>query len=204
MIIEIVTEKMLPVKPLIPLNISGLKYLVLHHVEADNYNWQQCNRDHKAKGWNCGGYQEMVMKSGKVIIMRGDNIGAQAEGFNSVSYGIACEGNYNNYNIMPYEQYNSLMERVNFNLKRFPKGVIVVPHGQLTKTECPGKHFPLVKVLSDVNVNDLELAAALDILNAKGVMNSINYWRTNAKESGVCKGEYVRQLILNMAAELKT
>jgi hypothetical protein len=200
--IEIVTNEMKPIKPLIPLNISGLKYLVLHHVEADNYNWQQCNRDHKANGWDCGGYNEMIMKSGKVIIMRGDNIGAHCQGANSISYGIAVEGNYNNFNVMPPEQYNSLMERINFNLKRFPK-VTIVPHSQLFPTECPGKFFPLVRVLSDVNVSDLELAAALAILKTDGAINSPNYWQTNAKTGGKCDGSYVRQLILNMVKTYK-
>lgn len=200
---EVITDKLNPTKPLIPLDIAKIKYLVLHHVEADNYPWQQCNEDHKANGWNCAGYNEYIVTNGDVYIMRGDNIGAQCQGYNSSSYGIGVEGNYDNFKVMPPEQYSSLMQRINYNLKRFPKGVLVVPHNQLYDTKCPGKFFPLVRILSDINTMDLELAAALAILKTDGIVNTAEYWQTHAKNGDTCKGEYVRQLILNMAKNIK-
>ena len=201
--IEIVTDMLDPVKPLIPLNIAGIKYLVLHHIEADSASWQDINQWHKENGWNCGGYNEYIKKDGTIIIMRGDNIGAQTLNMNSISYGIALEGNFNNHIIMPPDQYNSLMERINYNLKRFPSSVLTVPHRELVPTECPGKFFPLVKILSDINTNDLELAAALAILKTANVINTVNYWQINSKNGSIVKGEYARQLILNMANSLK-
>jgi hypothetical protein len=194
-----ITDKLNPTKPLIPLDLSAVKYLILHHAEADNYSWEQCNDDHKANGWNCAGYNEYIAKNGDVYIMRGDNIGAQCQGYNSRSYGICCEGNYSTRIGMPPAQYNALMERVHFHLKRFPGKVIVMPHSQLVNTECPGKFFPMCAVLSDINLGDKKLMAALKVLREKQVVSSPEYWLLNAQDGKTCKGEYVRKLILNMA-----
>jgi hypothetical protein len=195
---NIITDKLQPKQKLIPLDLNKIKYVLVHHPGADNYPWEQCNADHKNFGWSCAGYNEYVYKNGEVYILRGDNIGAHCAGMNSTSYGIACEGNYNKPGDMPAAQYNSLLQRIHYNLMRFPNKVTVMPHSAFYATDCPGKYFPMTKLLSDIQIDDKELRRALDWMQRGGVINSPNYWLASAQPGKVVKGEYARLMCIAM------
>lgn len=203
-----VTALLNPVKPLVPLSLSKVKFIVLHHVEAEHFTWEQINDYHKnGKKWNAAGYNEYVMKNGDVYILRGDHIGAHAEGYNSCSYGIALEGDYTKTNDVPIEQYHALKERVAFHLTRIRKvnpNVTIVRHKDLNKTTCPA-NFPFNQFLYDINsikpddiYND-----AINTLVANKLINSPEYWKQMFISGSMAKGEYVMELIERMATYIK-
>lgn len=192
-----------PTEALIPLKIDKIKFLVVHETMSGlDYTWQQCNADHKANGWACAGYGEMIYPDGTVYILRGDHIQAQCEGHNSCSYGIALVGNFETNGNVPQAQYQALIERANYHLSRFPKSCVVIPHRDLAPTSCPGNAFPMLKLLKDISATTDSLMSALNTLVREDVVKSPDYWLANAKEKSLCKGEYVAKMIENMAIRL--
>jgi N-acetylmuramoyl-L-alanine amidase len=133
-------------QPLTPLNPDNILYIVLHHVEAEHATPEQIHEWHLANGWTGFGYNEYITKDGTVYIGRGDNVGAQCYNYNSVSYGICCEGNYEVEKDMPAEQFNSLVSRVTYHRKRFKNLKRIGGHREYYNTLCPGQYFPLEKV----------------------------------------------------------
>jgi hypothetical protein len=128
-------------KPLTPLNLSKVFFVILHHTEiavaepADIHQW------HLGNGWDGFGYNEYIRKNGSTYIGRGDNIGAHCMGMNANAYGICFEGNYDTEN-MPKAQFDAGMERIKHNMLRFVNCTGVYRHGRFVATSCPGKNFP--------------------------------------------------------------
>jgi N-acetylmuramoyl-L-alanine amidase len=151
---------------LIPLDLSKVEFIFIHHIEARTATVEDIHRWHLNNGWNGFGYGEYIRKDGTVYIGRGDHIGAHCSGFNSVSYGIACEGSYDVEKTMPDAQFKSLVERTKFHTSRL-KTTRVLPHNAFTKTSCPGQHFPMSKLyeaLSKKEDVDVEKQKALEFL----------------------------------------
>jgi len=167
-----------------PLNIKNVRYIVIHHPEAITATPQDIHQWHIERGWSGGGYNEYIRKDGTVYILRGDNIGAQCDKYNSVSYGICCEGDYGKEQTMPQAQFNALVERCKFHLNRF-SNCKVVGHGELNPTACPGKFFPLGMVKNAVNskvvASPLTIEEALKIVSDKsGIDYSV--WLQQSKQ----------------------
>jgi len=139
-------------RPLIPLDLERVQYIVLHHIAAKTATPAQIHQWHLDRGWNGAGYNEYIRKDGTVHIMRGDHIGAQCHGYNSKSYGIAVEGDYDKERFMPLAQMNSLAKRIAFHEKRLPNLKETVPHSAFAATACPGAHFP-TKFVSAVSTH---------------------------------------------------
>jgi len=201
--IHIVTDQLNPSKPLIPLLADKVKYIILHHVDASKCTWQDINLWHKNNGWSCAGYNAFVTKSGEVYILRGDNVGAQCAKHNSESYGIAVEGNYS-IETMPAAQFNALVNYLKAIRSRYKNLIAIVPHRFLYNTTCPGANFPLSSILTAVSKKEAvdTLYTALDKLVEKGIVSTRDYWELNAVEGKQCKGEHVKQLIINMAQKI--
>lgn len=143
-------------KPLIPLDLDNVKYIILHHPEAEMASPEQIHQWHLENDWAGFAYNEYIRKDGTVIIGRGDFIGAQCAGMNSSSYGICCEGNYEVETTMPEAQLKSVIERIAFNKARFKNYKCTAPHSQFGSTACPGKYFPLARILKESEVNFME------------------------------------------------
>ena len=122
--------------------LDTVKYIVLHHTGTTTASANQIHDWHLKRGFNGAGYNEYIYKNGDVYIMRGDHQGAQCRGYNSVSYGICCEGNYNIERNMTKSQYSTLLNRISLAKKKFP-GAKIVGHKNLVSTTCPGKYFPI-------------------------------------------------------------
>jgi hypothetical protein len=148
-IIEI-TNILEPKHPLVPLKLEDIKYIIIHHLKAKSATWQDIDRWHREQSWDCIGYNEYIKKDGTVYICRGDNVGAHCAGYNSVSYGIACEGDYDAENTMPQAQFDALVSRINFNKAIFLNYKCTVAHSYFYDTACPGKYFPLAQVLEAI------------------------------------------------------
>ena len=134
--------------PLTPLNLSNIQYIVVHHAEAVTASPEEIHKWHLNNGWSGFGYNEYIRKDGTVYIGRGDNVGAQCLGYNSISYGICCEGNYDVENIMPKEQQASLVERLKYHKQRLANLKKIVGHRDLYATDCPGNYFPFGPVMA--------------------------------------------------------
>jgi hypothetical protein len=193
---QVITPKFKWENPLVPLNLSKVLFIVLHHPAAFTATPEQIHRWHINNGWSGAGYNEYIRKDGTVVIMRGDNVGAQCENMNSKSYGMCCEGDYDIETKMPDVQFNSLVERLKYHKARLPNLKEIGPHKRFGNTTCPGKYFPLQQVIAALE-KDNEFDNALKTWQAKGDMASPDYWAKNAVKGGLCKGEFVRQLIIN-------
>lgn len=190
-------------KPLEKLDINDIIFIAVHHLDALNATIEEIHIWHLEKGWSGCGYNEYIRKDGTVYIGRGMHIGAHTQNFNHCSYGIALEGNFNIEN-PTQEQLNSLVERIKYLKESFPSKVRVIGHYGLNNTDCPGKNFPLAKIttLTAEIRSDTELENALKDLQQYLIINSPEYWKVNAKPNKTCNGEYVRQLIINVANTL--
>ena len=142
--------------PLIPLDLNKVEYVFIHHIDARIATVEDIHKWHLNNGWNGFGYNEYIRKDGTVYIGRGDHIGAHCQGYNSKSYGIACEGNYEFEKDMPQAQFDSLVTRVKHHVSRLPKGdsIKVMPHSQYFKTSCPGRFFPMAKLYEELSKKD--------------------------------------------------
>lgn len=70
--------------------------IVLHcsaSKETANYTFEQCKKDHKARGFNSCGYHRFISKDGTIHTGRNfDVLGAHVQGHNAKSIGICYEG----------------------------------------------------------------------------------------------------------------
>jgi hypothetical protein len=180
-------------------SLRKVDYIVIHHIQAKNATWQDINNWHKNNGWSCAGYNEYIRKDGTVYIMRGDHVGAHCYGFNSYSYGIALEGDFQTEHINQV-QYDKLIERIKFHQSRF-KDSQVKGHEELGSTACPGKNFPLYQLKKDLK-KEYTIDESIQILVDHGIIKSPKYWLANAKRDKVCNGLYVQYLIQNFAKKL--
>jgi hypothetical protein len=156
----------------VPLDLKKIFFLILHHVDAVKADPMDINKWHLVdNGWNGGfGYNEYIRKDGTLYIGRGLNVGAQCEGMNSKSYAIALEGNYDTETNMPKAQYDSLIQRIRDNQSHFPNKLQVVPHSQFYPTSCPGKNFPTLDILKELEpVPEHWALKHWKSLNAKGI-----------------------------------
>jgi len=137
---------------LLPLQPQNVQYIIIHHIASVKATPEQIHQWHITNGWSGAGYNEYITKDGNVHIFRGDNIGAHCadskNNYNPISYGIACEGNYDIEKTMPQIQINSLLSRIRFNQLKY-KNATIVPHKKLTATTCPGKYFPWEDVIAN-------------------------------------------------------
>lgn len=201
---KIITTDFKYVKPLIPLNMKKVFFIVLHHVDAVHASPENIHEWHLENGWNGFAYNEYIRKDGSVYIGRGNNIGAHCSGMNSKSYGIAIEGNYNIEEKMPDVQFDSLIVRIKINFDKFSNRKEVCPHNRFVNTNCPGKYFPYQKIIVELSKTHAQeiFKNDLDILKNCGIINSPEYWMQNAVIGGNIRGEYARFLIHNFASQI--
>lgn len=137
-------------KPLIPLDKNKVDTIFIHHPAWLKGTPEQIHNDHLKK-YNGFGYNEYITKDSKVYIGRGDHIGAQAENYNSRSYGICLQGNYNIEPSPPDYLYEIVAERTVEAQRRFPNAKTVLPHSARFNTDCPGKNFSMGKLYDFIN-----------------------------------------------------
>jgi hypothetical protein len=165
----------------IPLDFNNVTKIIIHHIKAITATPEDINKWHLIdNSWNGGfGYNEYIRKDGTVYIGRGDNMGSHCQGHNSTSYGISCEGDYENEIMMPKEQKEALIERIKFNKSRFPKVIGVFPHSYFGSTSCPGKYFPLAEILKKLETKkevDKNYKNCVDLVCGQLKLNTPEYW----------------------------
>jgi N-acetylmuramoyl-L-alanine amidase len=183
--------------PLIQLDRNKVKNIVLHHPMAKFASVQDIHKWHLQNGWNGFGYNEYIRKNGDIYIGRGMNIGAQVANNNSTTYGICLEGDFRS-ELPTQEQILSLGQSIEFLERRFPNYTGLKNHWEYGNSDCPSMDL----VTYFYGRYDRQLEKALEKLFFAKVINLPTYWRNNAKRGGQCEGEYVRELILNIASRL--
>jgi len=186
--------------------MDKLRYIMLHHPAAVSYSPEQCHKDHLKNGWDGAGYNEYIRKDGTVYIMRGDHIGAQCHGMNSISYGICCEGNYDIERKMPTKQYNSLLLRIRYHIDRFPNFLEITPHKKFANTSCPGIFFPFDKIVNEIKgeKNIRDTVSAIELWEQAGVITSPEYWIKNAVRGKTVSGSNASALLIKTANYVKS
>lgn len=121
--------------------------IILHHPEF-NGTIEQLNEIMINGGFTMIGYNYYVRKDGSVWEGRPvDAIGGNCYGQNATSIGIAFEGNFM-IDVMGGEQFNTGMELCKYLLQQYPQIKEISPHKKYWNTDCPGKNFPVDKMVS--------------------------------------------------------
>ena len=142
-----------------PLNKrSATDLLILHHAAAASCTAEDIHRWHVGNGWAGIGYHYLVRKDGTIYRGRPeDTVGAHAYGANNHSIGVCFEGNYEVEQNMPAAQLDAGQALV-ADIKRRWGITKVIGHKDVagSTTDCPGKYFPLVAIISGKEINTKE------------------------------------------------
>lgn len=139
------------------------KYIVVHHSAGASGNAEEIGRLHREeRGWDGLGYH-FVIGNGNGAPLGGVEVGyrwldqshgahAGTDEHNQHGIGICVVGNYD-VGEMPEEAYRSLRELTSWLARRY--GITpdrILPHSRVRPdpTACPGKFFPLERLLKDV------------------------------------------------------
>lgn len=116
---------------------------VQHHMEAQG-GAADCHRWHKERGWSGIGYHFVVRKDGTIEQGRPmGTVGAHAQGANSDTVGVSCEGRYGIEKSMPNAQFASLVALWWWLFGQYKLTTAkLFRHKDVGDTDCPGKYFP--------------------------------------------------------------
>lgn len=142
-------------------------HLYIHH-RAGNGDLLSMHNDHINRAGKVGvGYHYFIRKNGEIFRGRSeDRVGAHLLGHNSTSIGICFEGNFE-FDTMASVQYDAGLWLIRDILSRYPT-IKIAGHRQKAATACPGRNFPLEKMLTDSlsstpAASELQAAASTDI-----------------------------------------
>jgi len=125
-------------------------FIILHHRAGDG-DAKSIHASHLALGWSGIGYHFYVRKDGSVYRGRPqDTVGAHCAGgginLNPSSVGVCFEGNFET------EQMGDAQLDAGRELVCYLKGIYpdakVGGHNEFMATACPGKNFPMEKMLT--------------------------------------------------------
>lgn len=164
----------------IPLNPDIVKYLFLHHIDAKTATPQQIHEWHlhnytivngEKRYWNGGGYNFYVRKDCSIWALRGYHIGAQCHGHNSVSLGIAVEGDYE-VETLPEDVKETVIALGAYLLEKYPgiKGDNILPHRAKQSTLCPGTNFPMRDIKDGILTERHWSDPYMDKIRAEGLI----------------------------------
>lgn len=129
--------------------------LIIHHAAAPSASVETIHKWHLGRGWLGIGYNFYIRKDGTVYQGRGwEYVGAHCAGYNSVSVGICLEGNYETDADMPAAQYEAAVQLICMALDRYPTINEICGHKAHGATACPGKYFPLDRMIADAKGTD--------------------------------------------------
>lgn len=140
--------------------------IIIHHPEFFG-TIEQLNSVMRSMGFTMIGYNYYIRKNGSVWKGRPDNVtSGNCYNQNTKSLGVCFEGNYDKDKEMPKAQFDAGVELIKYLKSKY--GISEVNgHKNYYNTDCPGKYFPLDKMLAEVNNNT----------NKKVVINSNpNLW----------------------------
>ncbi|CUP72500.1 N-acetylmuramoyl-L-alanine amidase [Clostridium baratii] len=168
--------------------------IIIHHPEF-NGSVQELNDVMRNMGYAMIGYNYYVRKDGTVWKGRPDNVtSANCYGQNNHSLGVCFEGDYNKDKDMPKAQFNAGVELIKY-LKSKYKISEVNGHKHYYNTDCPGKNFPLSRMLSAVKSNDSSTNHSSELVSQHGkcivIVDKLNI-REKPSTSSRVVGSYLR------------
>jgi hypothetical protein len=87
--------------------------------------------------------------------------------------------------------------------KNRPLDVIKIEgHKNFYPTSCPGRYFPIDKIMAELENPTEEFEDAVKLLQSKGILASPDYWLENAVQGKTVNGEYAAILIKRAVAFL--
>ena len=176
-------------------------YLILHHAAASHASPEEIHSWHLAKGWAGIAYHYYVRKDGSVVRARPENwIGGHTEGYNNRSIGVCFEGNFE-AEFMDYAQAAAGAELVADLCARYP-GIKVIRHRDVNQTACPGKNFPLDKIVyqkEEEIVDSEKFSALMDGYLAERGAAAPSDWSAEARQWAEREGLFVGDASGNMA-----
>ena len=120
--------------------------IILHHM-AGYGDVFDVDRIHRNNGWSGCGYHFIVMQNGVIYAGRPvTEIGAHCKGHNQNTIGICFEGNFETNKKMTNAQFNSGVSLIVYLTNKYHISK-VAEHKDYNETACPGKYFPISKML---------------------------------------------------------
>ena len=133
-----------------PLDKNKIDAIALHHMAHPSADAYEIDKWHKANGWSGFGYGFWIDKKGNIYEGRGFNQNAAVADHNGHIISIGFQGDYENVDKeMPPAQYEAGVELIKYLLKELPNVKTVAGHNHWNATACPGKYFPLEKIIAD-------------------------------------------------------
>ena len=127
--------------------LSEIKYCIIHHdtYPYDNNSWSSVNEYHdKEKGWGGIQYHYFISKSGCIYKNHSElnkTIHAGSSEYNSKSFAICIQGNFNN-EYLAGEQKKSLILLM-YDIRSRYKNIKFLTHKDVRETSCPGVNIDL-------------------------------------------------------------
>lgn len=162
-----------------------IKYLILHHSASpfnitaeDIHEWHKSRTDNIYSDWLGIGYHYVIEADGEIVRGRPETaVGAHCLGFNEFSLGICVVGNFEQ--TTPKEIQTESLIKLLTGLKHKYPNVEIYGHKYFVKTTCPGRNFPIDKI---VNVVDNyykvspHFAEAVELARSKGLSTPPDGW----------------------------
>ena len=136
--------------------------IIIHHPEYIG-SIEGLNNIMRNMGYYMIGYNFYVRKDGTVYEGRPVwAIGANCYGQNNSSIGVCFEGNYDKETEMPQAQFNAGVELIEYLKNKY--GISEVNgHKYYYNTACPGRYFPLERMLKSIDENILNDTDITDV-----------------------------------------
>jgi hypothetical protein len=165
-----------------PLDLQKVNSIALHHMDhltANEYEVEKWHLQNSTNSvpWLGFAYNYWIGFDGRIIEGRGLNQGAGVEGHNNHILSIGFQGNYNVSNSMPKQQYDAGVWLIDYLKKLLNKDLVVDGHNRWNPTSCPGKYFPLSKIITDkpTKIKIMAMEKPIEVIvNGKKVEFDIN------------------------------
>ena len=129
---------------------TATDYIILHHAASEG-SAEDIHRFHRdVKGWAGIAYHYYIRRDGSVYQGREENWnGGHTEGYNSRSIGVCFEGNFETER-MSDAQIVAGRALLAMLKGKYPEALLV-RHGDLNKTACPGNNFPFAALTENLS-----------------------------------------------------
>lgn len=185
---------------LTPVNPDNIDSIALHHMAHATAGINDVTGWHMDENlWDWIGYGYWIGFDGTVHECRGyKHLNAGVADNNRHIVSVGFQGDYSKNVQMPDKQFNSGIEVIRYLKSKLPNVRTIEGHKHWNNTTCPGMYFPLVKMIQGVEVINVKIEEAKQILLEEKVINSPDYWQ---KTLDTVKNQ--EQLFINVATKIK-
>lgn len=132
-------------------NRRNTKRIIIHHSAGNDVPAATIHQWHRQRNWAGIGYHFVIRQNGSIETGRPENtIGAHAGKANNDSIGICLTGNFET-SLPAGAQITSLVGLIRHLQGKYGAGLSISGHSDHMATACPGKNFPMQRVLGMVD-----------------------------------------------------